>query len=211
MAGGRPGQGARKGATRRARGARRPAIAGVFAVGIITVGVVVWLAQQQTAANNPAVGAPTGQAVGGRNLTMPSTQGGTLSLQRMAGHKVVLFFYEGSTCGACQQQLTQLQQDLPSFRATGAVTVAASVDPVATSRGLAAQLGLGFPIVQDRNHQLGAAFGDFDVPTAGMTMGPVDNHAIFVLDQHGVVRWKDMAADTMHVSDADVLAALRRI
>src|SRR6185312_15145898 len=159
------------------RGARRPAIAGLFVVGILMVGVIIWLAQQQTAVNNPAVGAPAGQVVAGRNLAMPSTQGGTLSLQPLAGHKVVLFFYEGSTCGACQQQLTQLQQDLPSFRAAGAITVAASVDSVATSRDLAAQLHVGFPIVQDVNHQLGVAFGDFDVPTAGMNMGPVDNHA----------------------------------
>jgi len=44
-----------------------------------------------------------------------------------------------------------------------------------------------------------------------MDMGPVDNHAVFVLDQHGVVRWKAMAADTMHVADGDIMAALKSI
>jgi peroxiredoxin len=105
----------------------------------------------------------------------------------------------------------QLQNDLPTIRASGAAVVGVSVDPIATSRALADQLHLGYPIVQDVNHQLGSAFGDFHVPTAGMDMGPVDNHAIFVLDQHGVVRWKAMAADTMHVPDQDVIAALRRM
>jgi len=42
-------------------------------------------------------------------------------------------------------------------------------------------------------------------------MGPVDNHAIFVLDGRGVVRWKAMAVDTMHVDDKDVIAAVRGI
>jgi len=105
----------------------------------------------------------------------------------------------------------QLQNDLPTIRASGAVVVAASVDPIATSRGLAAQLHLGYPITEDTGHQLGSAFGDFHVTGAGMDMGPVDNHAIFVLDGRGVVRWKAMAADTMHVDDKDVIAAVRGI
>ena len=105
----------------------------------------------------------------------------------------------------------QLQRDLPTIHATGATIVAVSVDPLATSQSLATQLHLGFPIAQDVNHQLGSAFADFHLTNAGMDMGLVDNHAIFVLDTKGIVRWKAMAADTMHVSDQDVIAALQRI
>ena len=105
----------------------------------------------------------------------------------------------------------QLQHDLPAIRAAGGSVVAISVDPVATSQGLVSQLHLGFPILEDANHQLGSDFGDFHLTTSGMDMGPVDNHAIFVLDGHGVIRWTAMAADTMHVDDQDVIAALRRI
>jgi len=105
----------------------------------------------------------------------------------------------------------QLQNDLPTIRASGAVVVAASVDPLTTSQGLADQLHLGYPITADTAHTLGSAFGDFHVTGAGMDMGPVDNHAIFVLDGRGIVRWKAMAADTMHVDDTDVIAALRGI
>ena len=105
----------------------------------------------------------------------------------------------------------QLQSDLPAIRAAGAAVLAASVDPLATSQSLATQLQLGFPIAQDVNHQLGSAFTDFHLATGGMDMGPVDNHAIFVLDRTGIVRWKAMAGDTMHVPDQDVIAALQRI
>ncbi len=105
----------------------------------------------------------------------------------------------------------QLQNDLPAIRASGAVVVAASVDPLATSRRLAAQLHLGYPITEDTGHTLGSAFHDFHVTGAGMDMGPVDNHAIFVLNGRGVVRWGAMAAATMHVDDKDVIAALRGI
>ena len=83
-----------------------------------------------------------------------------------------------------------------------------SVDPLATSRSLAGQLGLGFPILEDRDHRLGSAFGVFRLPSS-MDMGPVDNHSIFVLDGAGRVRWKQLAPDTMHVPMDAILAALR--
>jgi peroxiredoxin len=102
----------------------------------------------------------------------------------------------------------ELQGDLGTIRGLGAAMYGVSVDPLATSAGLASQLHLGFPILQDTGHQLGSAFGDFEV-ASGMDMGPVDNHAIFVLDARGRIRWKQLAASTMHVNDQDVIAALR--
>ena len=83
-----------------------------------------------------------------------------------------------------------------------------TVDPLATSRSLVRQLRLGFPILEDRGHRLGSAFGVFRLP-GGMDMGPVDNHSIFVLDASGRVRWEQLAPDTMHVPMDAILAALR--
>lgn len=180
-------------------------------IGLVTIGGVIWLALQQTSTGNSGGGLAAGSAAPDRTVVLPSTQGGTIALQQLSGHKVVIFFYEGSTCGACQVQLTQLQHDLPAIHAAGGTVVGVSVDPVLTSRSLASQLHLGYPIAQDVNHQLGSAFADFHLATGGMDMGPVDNHAIFVLDTTGVLRWKAMAGDTMSVADEDVIAALQRI
>ena len=76
------------------------------------------------------------------------------------------------------------------------------------SRSLAAQLGLEFPVLEDRDHALGSAFGVFRVPGVH-DMGPVDNHSIFVIDADGRVRWKRLAPGTMHVPMDAILAALR--
>lgn len=85
-----------------------------------------------------------------------------------------------------------------------------SVDPLSLSRSLAAQLHLGYPIVEDRSHALGSAFGVFRLP-ASMDMGPVDRHAMFVLDAGGNVRWGQLSPDAMNIPIPDVLAALRRL
>ncbi len=104
----------------------------------------------------------------------------------------------------------ELQRTLPTIRSLGGQVVAVSVDPLALSRSLAAQLQLGFPIVEDTDHRLGTAFGVFRLPS-GMDMGPVDSHAIFVVDAGGRVRWKQLAPDTMHVPMGAVLAAIKSL
>src|SRR6184192_4555842 len=81
------------------------------------------------------------------------------------------------------------------------------VEPVEKSKSLVDQLRLGFPILQDRDHALGSAFGVFRIP-GGMDMGDMDGHSIFVIDAGGHIRWKQLAPDTMHVAVDDVLAAL---
>lgn len=83
-----------------------------------------------------------------------------------------------------------------------------STDPVATSASLAAQLHLGFPIFEDRDHVLGSGFGVFRLPS-GMDMGAVDGHSIFVVDASGRLAWKQLAPDTMHVAVNDVVSAVR--
>jgi len=103
----------------------------------------------------------------------------------------------------------ELQNRLQDIQALGGKVVAVSVDPVDQSKSLAGQLQLGFPIVEDRNHALGSAFGVFRIP-GGMDMGDVDGHSIFVIDASGHVRWKQLAPATMHVAVDDVLAALKQ-
>ncbi len=103
----------------------------------------------------------------------------------------------------------ELQNRSQEIQTLGARVVAVSVDPVEQSKSLVDQLKLGFPILQDRNHALGSVFGVFRLPS-GMDMGDVDNHSIFVIDASGHLRWKELAADTMHVPVEHVLDALKQ-
>jgi peroxiredoxin len=102
----------------------------------------------------------------------------------------------------------QLQGQLDAIKAAGGQVVGVSTDPAGTSASLAAQLHLGFPILEDRNHVLGSGFGVFRLPS-GMDMGAVDGHSIFVVDASGRVTWKQLAPDSMHVPVDQVVAAVR--
>lgn len=176
---------------------------------IVVIAVLIWMASQATGTSTSSalLGKPLPQA----HLAFPSTIGGTVSLDQYHNKKVVLFFYEGSTCGSCQQQLIGFQNDLQTIRAAGAEVIAITVDPLATSQLMARQLNLSFPVVEDTNHQLGSAVGDFHVTTGGMDMGPVDSHAVYLLDQQGTIRWVQQAVSTMSVPEADIISALKQI
>ena len=102
----------------------------------------------------------------------------------------------------------ELQGQLTAIRAAGGQVVGVSTDPVATSTSVAAQLQLGFPILEDRDHVLGSGFGVFRLPS-GMDMGAVDGHSIFVVDASGHVAWKQLAPDSMHVPVDQVVAAVK--
>jgi peroxiredoxin len=103
----------------------------------------------------------------------------------------------------------ELQDQLKPIQDAGGRVVAVSTDALESSRSLASQLHLGYPILQDRDHALGSAFDVFHLPMSGMDMGPVDSHSMFVVDANGRVAWKKLAADTMHVSVDEVVNAVK--
>jgi peroxiredoxin len=164
------------------------------------VGVRAWL--------GPSSGGPISadSVAQAASRGFPSSDGGTASLSAFQGSKVVLYFYEGQSCGACQTQLQQLQQQLPALKAEGARVVAATMDPVSVSTSVAQQLGLSFPILEDQDHLLGSAFGTYE---ASGHMGSVDQHSVVVLDADGNVAWRDLAGTTMYESADDILAAVK--
>jgi peroxiredoxin len=170
----------------------------------------VFLTQSRSGGPTAVTTAPAADEIAAaEGLALPSTAGADLRLAQLRGSKVVLYFYEGSSCGPCQQQLIELQNALPQIQGFGARVVAVTVEPIETSRSLASQLNLGFAILQDIDHQVGSAFHVFGV-TGGMNMGPVDNHSIVILDPTGRVAWRELASETMHVPIDRVLGALKR-
>jgi thioredoxin-dependent peroxiredoxin len=140
------------------------------------------------------------------SMRFAASDGKPFTLAGLRGHKVVLYFYEGQSCGACQTQLQQLQAQLPALEAEGARVVAATMDPVGVSTSVAQQLHMSYPIVEDRDHLLGSAFGTYE---AAGHMGSVDQHSVVVLDAQGRVVWRKLAGTTMYVAANDILNAVK--
>jgi cytochrome c biogenesis protein CcmG/thiol:disulfide interchange protein DsbE len=101
--------------------------------------------------------------------------GGVLSLRDLQGRIVIVDFFAQycQPCVTALPDLEKLRRDRPAISIIG---VAEDAEPE-RSLGLVQQLGLGFPVVHDRDHVLAGRYRIDELP------------ATFVLDRGGVVRW----------------------
>jgi peroxiredoxin Q/BCP len=136
----------------------------------------------------------------------PSSDGGTLTLSQFSGTPLVLYFYEGQSCGACQTQLQEIQGAMPDLEAMGAHVLGVTMDPVGVSTSVAAQLHLSYPILEDVDHQLGSAMGTY---VASGHMGATDQHSVVVLGPDGIVTWRMLAGTTMYVAPSEIVDAVK--
>lgn len=161
------------------------------------------------------------------DFDLPDATGGRVRLHdRLAAGPVVLTFYRGAWCPACNIELRRLQDALPELRARGASLVAVSPQSPDDSLTFAERLTLGFDVLSDIDHAVAAAYrvrftlsdeiiGQYrqwgmvlpDMNPGGTWDLPVP--ATFVIDPGGTVRARHVDPDYRRRMDpAEVLAAL---
>jgi peroxiredoxin len=118
-------------------------------------------------------------------FTLPREDGRQVALSDYVGRQsVVLVFYRGAGCGACQQQLRALQSEYPRIRARSAEVLAVAVQSV-TQAAIVRDLGqLDFPVLADERGEVSRLFGVFDRFQDGLA-GP----AVFIIDRAGQIVW----------------------
>jgi peroxiredoxin len=137
-------------------------------------------------------------------LATPDRQ---LSLRDLRGHRVVLAFYPADWSPVCGDELALLNQALPLVRRRGAELVAISVDGVWCHAAFAAARNLHFPLLADFEPKgaVARAYGVYG------TEDGTSDRAFFVLDEAGVVAWREVVAPDVNPGVDGVLEALDRM
>jgi peroxiredoxin len=182
---------------------RRTAFIALAAVSFLVAAILV--RQSSSASEAPASASP-GEIRAVSATPFPSSDGGTLTVSKFSGAPLVLYFYEGQSCGACQTQLVEIQGAMSELEAMGAHVLGVTMDPVGVSASVAAQLHLSYPIVEDVDHRLGSAMGTYE---SSGHMGAVDQHSVVVLAADGSVAWRQLAGTTMYVAPSEIVDAVR--
>ena len=128
---------------------------------------------------------------------LPDHRGSRFSLRTGLGPLgTLIVFYRGHWCPYCRRYLTKLQANADRFAQHGITLVGISPEPVETSRRLAAQLHISFPLLSDPDgtviDQYGTRNGFRGVATAPRSTPVLPHPAVFLVDSHAILRYKSI-------------------
>jgi thioredoxin-dependent peroxiredoxin len=93
------------------------------------------------------------------DFTLPSDQGGDVSLRGLRGQKVVLYFYPKDDTSGCTTQACEFRDRWADVQAAGAVVLGVSPDGIRSHGKFRAKFDLPFPLLADEDHSVAEAYG----------------------------------------------------
>ena len=93
------------------------------------------------------------------DFTLPSDQGGDVSLRGLRGQKVVLYFYPKDDTSGCTTQACEFRDRWADVQAAGAVVLGVSPDGIRSHGKFRAKFDLPFPLLADEDHRVAEAYG----------------------------------------------------
>ncbi|HSB64119.1 MAG TPA: peroxiredoxin [Thermoanaerobaculia bacterium] len=108
----------------------------------------------------------------------------TISLEKLKGRWVVLYFYPKDFTSGCTIEAHNFQRDLAKYQKVNAVIVGVSLDSVASHKDFCAKEGLNFKLLADTEGAASKAYGS--VATHNDKTYSARN--TFLIDPAGVIR-----------------------
>jgi thioredoxin-dependent peroxiredoxin len=122
------------------------------------------------------------------DFTLPSTEGGTLSLKDLRGKAVVLYFYPKDDTPGCTREACAFRDQHASLKKKGALVLGVSGDSLLAHEKFKTKYRLNFPLLSDSDKAVAKAYGAWGekVLYGKKTVGMI--RSTFVIDKDGVVR-----------------------
>ncbi|HEY2391431.1 MAG TPA: peroxiredoxin [Candidatus Angelobacter sp.] len=117
-------------------------------------------------------------------FSLPSQEGGQISLDQFKGKWVVLYFYPKDFSSGCTIEAHNFQRDIDKYTQKNAVIVGVSVDTVDSHKGFCAKEGLNFKVLSDTKHEVSQKYGSL-MEIRDMTLSARNT---FLIDPSGVIR-----------------------
>ena len=145
------------------------------------------------------------------DFTMPTDGGGEVSLAKLKGKPVVLYFYPRDDTPGCTKQACGFRDALPDFSGAGGVEViGVSRDTVAKHDKFKAKYELPFTLGSDESGVVTEAYGVWVEKSMYGRKSMGIERSTFLIDGDGVIRgvWRKVKVPG-HVED--VLAAAKEL
>ncbi len=144
------------------------------------------------------------------DFTAGTDGGGKLSLAKLKGKNVILYFYPKDDTSGCTKEACGFRDALPDFGKAHAAVIGVSRDSAASHDKFKAKYKLPFALVSDEDGAVCSAYGTWvEKSMYGRKYMGIER-ATFLIDKAGKVRgvWRKVKIPG-HVEE--VLAALKRL
>ncbi len=93
------------------------------------------------------------------DFSLPSTDGTNVSLSRLRGKRVVLYFYPKDNTPGCTKEACDFRDNLARVKKYGALVYGVSADPVNSHAKFTDRFSLNFPLLSDESREMIKAYG----------------------------------------------------
>lgn len=141
-----------------------------------------------SAAQNPPASARLEAGLTAPDFTLPSDNGGSVTLSALRGQNIILYFYPAAMTPGCTTEACDFRDNLERLRSRGFTVLGVSKDPLDKLVRFRGRNHLTFPLLSDADltvHRLYGAYGEKKL------YGKVYEGVIrstFVIDGDGVIR-----------------------
>jgi peroxiredoxin len=148
-----------------------------WAAGVAVVAIIAgMLLTSQTTSATTSKTAP--------DFTLPTTSDTTVTLSKLRGKPVLLYFNEGAGCGACIMQMGEIEKNKAAFDAIGITVLPIVMNTKADITTDMSHYGVTTPFLLD-DGTVSKAYG-----TLGKGMhADLPGHSFVLIDAAGVQRW----------------------
>ncbi len=121
------------------------------------------------------------------DFSLPSDNGGEVTLSDYRGKKVLLYFYPKDNTPGCTTEACNFRDDYSRIAAAGAVVLGVSPDTVRSHDRFKLKYELPFALLSDPDHQVAEAYGAWgEKKIFGKSyMGII--RSTFIIDEQGVI------------------------
>jgi thioredoxin-dependent peroxiredoxin len=122
------------------------------------------------------------------DFTVPTDGAGTVTLSKLSGKKVVLYFYPKDDTSGCTAEACGFRDSFPDYGGTGALVIGVSKDSVASHDKFKKKHGLPFILASDTGGEVCEKYGVWvEKSMYGRKYMGIER-ATFLIDGNGVVR-----------------------
>jgi thioredoxin-dependent peroxiredoxin len=122
------------------------------------------------------------------DFTLPTDGAGSVTLSKLNGKKVVLYFYPKDDTSGCTAEACGFRDSFPDYGGTGAVVIGISKDSVASHDKFKKKHGLPFILASDTGGDVCEKYGVWvEKSMYGRKYMGIER-ATFLIDKTGVVR-----------------------